>query len=50
MPKPHGWTDRQVTLRDRIAKKLEGNPDVKEPYAAATNIVNRRRHKSREKQ
>ncbi len=49
MPKPKEFTQRQAVLRDRIAQKLEGNPDVKEPYAAATNIVKRRRGKAKEK-
>jgi len=49
MPHPDKFTKRQTVLRDRIAMKLEGNPDVKEPYAVATNIVKRRREKSKEK-
>jgi len=49
MPAPREFTKRQTVLRDRIAKRLEGDPDVKEPYAAATNIVKRRRSKSKEK-
>jgi hypothetical protein len=49
MPKPKEFTQRQAVLRDRIAKKLEDNPDVKEPYAVATNIVKRKRSKAKEK-
>jgi hypothetical protein len=49
MPKPEGWTDRQLKMRDRLAKKIADNPDVEEPYAVATNIVKRRRSKARKK-
>ena len=46
MPGPHGWTPNQVKLRDKIAKKLEGK--VKEPYAVATSVVEKRKQAKRE--
>lgn len=49
MPAPKTFTKRQAVFRDHIAKKLGGNPDIKEPYATADNIVKRKRSKSKEK-
>jgi hypothetical protein len=48
MPSPHGWTPNQVKLRDKIAKKLETAGRVKEPYAVATSVVEKRMRVKRE--
>ena len=49
MPIPHGWTERQVKLRDKIAKKLEGKPGIDNPWAVATAHVERLKARHREK-
>lgn len=49
MPVPQGWTTKQARLRDRMAAHLEASGKVKEPWAVATNRVEKMREKERAK-
>jgi hypothetical protein len=42
MPCTDSLTPRQCRLRDHLAKKLEGKEDVKNPWAVATAIVEKK--------
>lgn len=47
MPKPKGWSSERAAKRDRLAKKLEHQPDVENPWAVATAAVKPRKKKKR---
>ena len=47
MPKPHGWTDREVKHRDKVAEVLiQKGYTSEQAFAIATAQIMRQRRKS----